>query len=336
MKLSKTKERLSLIGIYALLTMSTIGSVTGTLAWYQYRSRAETSFHGTALNNVNAIQIGLKTDLVLDDAEDYGLSKDPTENIYWADNGVSSQTLTYFLSASGYATNALVPTTSGKYASGDVFNLRMRPTNLESNIGISAFHDEYVYLPLAFRTVSSFDNVTNFKVKILDSSISSLGNIKEAIRVHFDNGSDSFVYAPGRALDGLTAVGGGLDIELDGYVDYSNNTMKEYPYGEFESLVYETTPHAYEEITHEHHNCFNGVHAEGVYAISDESIPSTAQYLGRTSVLNKRYIAYSDVSGIAYCNTTIYLEGWDQGCIDEIIGTLFNLNLSFELEEIDE
>ena len=317
--------------------MSTIGSVTGTLAWYQYRSRAETNFHGTALNNVNALQIGLKTDLVLEDAEQYGLSKDPNENIYWADNGVSSSTLTYFLSASGYATNALVPATSGKYATGDEFKLHMRPTNLENNLAIDAFKDEYVYLPLAFKTVSSFSDVTDFKIKILDSSISSLGKIKDAIRVHFDSGDDSFVYAPSHASDGVTYVGGGLDIELDGYIDHVPNTMKEYAYGQFESLVYETTPHAYEEPLDGQHTCFNGVHAEGVYAISDESIPSSAAYLGRTSVLNRRYIAYSDVnSGIAYCNTTIYLEGWDYGCIDEIVGTLFNLSLSFELEENNE
>ena len=37
---------------------------------------------------------------------------------------------------------------------------------------------------------------------------------------------------------------------------------------------------------------------------------------------------------IAYCNLTIYLEGWDHAIIDEVISASFNLGLQFEVDRL--
>ena len=90
-----------------------------------------------------------------------------------------------------------------------------------------------------------------------------------------------------------------------------------------------TTPLVKEDRT-----TFTGVTKEGIYAIDeDNSTFAKSQYLGRKDTLSILDCAKANEStnGIAYCNVTIYLEGWSLTTIDDEVNNYFNLDLQFEL-----
>ena len=47
-------------------------------------------------------------------------------------------------------------------------------------------------------------------------------------------------------------------------------------------------------------------------------------------------VAHTDASdgNIAYCDLTIYLEGWDHAIINDVINAEFNLGLQFEVNRL--
>ena len=331
----KNKDRLIFFGIYSLLIISAVGTMAGTYAWYEYRSRASTTFRGTAIKNARKLQIGLFSNVNLPEASSHDLIKDDTyTNIYWSREGISADTLGYFLRASGYATNMLAPTTSGSYVNNGDFNLKTHPIAYDNTLA-PADHTEYVYLPLVFRVNSDISDVKVFDVRLTDAVITGVGTIKDSARIHFDGANNNFIFSPTDKLSGQNVVGGALDLDHDGYRDYANNG-KEYPYGEWEGeIVYNDTPAEDEQLLPEdQRTTFNGVTKKGIYAI-DESHTAfkTADYLGRKDVLAELDVAKADesTSGLAFCNVTIYLEGWSLSTIDDEVDNYFNLDLQFEL-----
>jgi hypothetical protein len=57
----KTRNRILGIDLYILISLSVIGSLAGTLAWYDYVTRAGIHFHGTAVKGAS-LQIGIFAD----------------------------------------------------------------------------------------------------------------------------------------------------------------------------------------------------------------------------------------------------------------------------------
>ena len=330
----KTKDRLIFFGIYSLLIISAVGTMAGTYAWYEYSSRATASFRGTAIKNANKLEIGVISSVPLSEASDYGLIKDNTNpNLYWSGGGISSEALGYFLRANGYATNVLAPVTTGSYAIDGEFNLKTHPIAYENNLK-PANRNEYCYMPLAFRVNNDFGDVKTFDVKLTDAFLSGLGNIKESARIYFANANHNFVLSPMEKSSGSIKVGGALDLSHDGYRDYTND-MKEYPYGEWDELVYKSEPTPSDTpLPKEQWTTFNGVSKTGTYAIDDvNSKFKTTQYLGRDDVLSKIDVASASeaTDGLAFCDVTIYLEGWSLSTIDSEENNYFNLDLQFEL-----
>ena len=330
----KNKDRLIFFGIYSLLIISAVGTMAGTYAWYEYRSRASTNFRGTAIKNARKLEVGVFSSVDLPEASNYDLIKDTTNpNIYWSHEGLSSDALNYFLRASGHATNVLAPVTSGSYASNGDFNLKSHPLAYENTM-IPANQLYYSYIPLVFRVNSDFGNVTKYDVRLTDAVITGVGSIKDSARLNFSHGDQNFIFSPTNKIAGQTVVGGGLDLDLDGYRDYSID--KEYPYGEWDGeIVYKNTPAESENpLPKEQRTTFNGVTKKGVYAIDEASTAfKTAEYLGRNDVLSQLDVAKADEStgGLAFCNVTIYLEGWSLQTIDDEVNNYFNLDLQFEL-----
>ena len=331
----KNKDRLIFFGIYSLLIISAVGSMAGTYAWYEYRSRATSSFRGTAIKNARKLEVGVVSSVDLPNASDYGLTKDNTNpNVYWSNDGVSANTLDYFLRANGYATNMLTPVTSGRYNTNDVFTLKSHPIAYESAM-VDAKANEYVHLPLAFRVNTQIADVKTFDVRLTDAIMTGVGSIKNSARINVAREGYNFIFNPSERNSGENDVGGALDLDLDGYRDYSSNTKKEFIYGEYDNLVYKdeasgpTTPLVKEDRT-----TFTGVTKEGIYAIDeDNSTFAKSQYLGRKDTLSILDCAKANEStnGIAYCNVTIYLEGWSLTTIDDEVNNYFNLDLQFEL-----
>ncbi len=331
----KNKDRLIFFGIYSLLVISAVGSMAGTYAWYEYSSRASANFRGTAIKNASKLEMGVVSTVDLPEASSHGLTKDTQNpNIYWSNEGLSSDTLGYFLRANGYATNMLVPTTSGSYGTNDEFKIKTHPAELDNSLN-DAKKSDYTYLPLVFRVNHAFEDIDTFDVKLTDSVITGNGTLKESARINFSGSGHNFIFAPNTKEAGFTTVGGALDLNMDGYRDYSNIGNKEFPYGEWDNLVYKSeATQSDSPLPKEQRTTFNGVSKAGIYAIDEEnSTFKTAEYLGRDDVLSQMYVASADTStgGLAYCNVTIYLEGWSLSTIDEEMNNYFNLDLQFEL-----
>lgn len=325
---TKKLENFIFVGIYSLLVVSALGAMSGTYAWFEYQTRVNSRFYGTALSKIGGLKVGLVSSVDLPDAERHGLTQDTTDSrIYWSSRGLSSNTLSYFLSASGYASNKLRPITSGSYVENGNFSPKRNPVFLTSNINTPAQHYQYAYIPLVF----SVENSTNYSVRLTKAEIESSNNLEDAIRVHFKSNKSNFLLAPHALEDGYDVVGGTLDLNKDGYIDYDSQN-REFLYGEADNVSYSTTPNEGDEVLErKDRHSFNGVHAPDTYSLNDDVVYKTSEYKGLNSVMNYLEIADSNVAGYAYLDLTIYAEGWSSAIIDQNEGSLFNLDLTFAL-----
>ena len=326
---SKTKENLIFVSIYSLLVFSALGAMAGTYAWFEYRSRASTEFHGTAVNRTGNLRVGLYSEQDLPDAAEHGLIKDGYN--YWAEEGLSADTLNYFLSASGYASNTLFPLTSGTYETNGNFQLKKSPVFMKNeNTHTHATSNEYVYLPLIF-SVNTDRMSPNFSIKLQQAKLESEGRLKEAIRIHFDVDNENFVFAPYEDNDGIDTIGGVLDLDGDGYIDYDGATLQEYIYGEVSNVSYkDETNQGGTPLPIDDRDCFNGVHYPGSHSLSDDVVYHTTEYLGKNSVLSSRNVSFAK-NNVVHANLTVYAEGWALGLTDKVKGQKFNLDLTFAI-----
>ena len=192
--MKKSKPAKLLFGFLGIATFaSLVGTVSGTLAWYAYSTRATLSYSGTSVNNTVQLQIGLASPQIMKsveqirtenaqiiadnpemtDAEKDELQRfeenfvefwDTMEEVKWNDDsnyyyfapigsGLSSEVINAYLRSNGYATNELTPVTSGSYARGDTFTLKGAPTDKHPGIDIISDKSNYAKIPFAFRVM---------------------------------------------------------------------------------------------------------------------------------------------------------------------------------------
>lgn len=329
-------ERLLFTSLYSLLVVSAVGTIAGTYAWFTYTSRLNTQFHGTSLSNSAHLKVGVVSEVELSEAEHYGFVKDENNNkIYWSEKGISAESLSYFLSASGYASDKLTPVTSGAYTLGGDFSLRKRPTYL-ANPNSPANKKHYIYLPLAFKAnTSENDNYNSFDVKLTNVTLldHEEGTLASTIRVNFLNhySDENFLMNPNLIENGHDVVGGALDLDLNGYND--NQGGKDFLYGEVETIAYNTEQSQGGEVKpREERTVFNAITRQGIYGINEnETIYKTSEYLGKEEVIAKKDVAHAEGESIAYATITIYEEGWSKTTVDRVTDNAFDLDLTFEL-----
>ena len=186
----------------------------------------------------------------------------------------------------------------------------------------------------------SGDNISSINsgdIILSNIELDSLGDIKNSIRIHFQNESSNFIFNPSKLEDGKDTVGGLLDLNKDGLYDYNTFTNKEIVYGETETIKYKnsvTTDGI--DVGEYDGNSFTSSHKNGVYSLDEnETKFKTSSYLGFDSVVsNKKVVSSIDnATSIASLSLDIYLEGWDLSFIDKEMNHLFSLNLEFEINE---
>lgn len=329
-------ERLLFTGLYSLLIVSAVGTMAGTYAWFTYTSRLNTQFHGTSLSNSARLTVGVVSEVELPEAKNYGFVQDENNNkIYWSEKGISAGSLSYFLSASGYASDKLTPVTSGSYTLGGNFSLRKRPSYL-SNPNSSADKQHYIYLPLAFKAnTSEKEEYNSFDVKLTNVSLldQEHGTLASTIRINFLNqySNENFLMNPNTIENGHDVVGGTLDFDLNGYNDNQNG--KDFIYGEYETVAYNTEEsQGGEAKPREERTVFNAITREGIYGINEnETVFKTSEYLGKEEVIAKKNVATANGETIAYATIQIYEEGWSRTAVDRVTDNAFDLDLTFEL-----
>ena len=69
--MKKSKSTKLLFGFLGIATFaSLVGTVSGTLAWYSYSTRATLSYSGTSVNNTVQLQIGLASPSIVKSIDD--------------------------------------------------------------------------------------------------------------------------------------------------------------------------------------------------------------------------------------------------------------------------
>lgn len=270
---------------------------------------------------------------------------------------------------SGDAT-VLLPCTTREYKSGDDFKLYQNPTKLEYDRGY-ATGDSYSKIDFAFRVITTKgETVKNQNIWLMDAKQSVSGSASSALRLYFEgnraseNGREDVdvLFNPSEKKDGSTAVAGLLDLDMDGYydytvTDYASGTGKEYFYGL-------KNPYGASEITEEYvpsketedlnqtgadeYNTFYAKHKVGNtgYLSYDGIDLPKAEYLGSNTIypddksgkLTGGTVLSStadDAYSIADLSMTIYLEGWDHSVIDKNIDYQFQLGLTFQINKVE-
>ena len=200
--MKKSKSTKLLFGFLGIATFaSLVGTVSGTLAWYAYSTRATLSYSGTSVNNTVQLQIGIASpDKVMSvqevrdqnaqiiaqnpdmsDEEKEGLQMledffvefwDTMEETKWADDinyyyfapigsGLTSPVINAYLESNGYASNVLRTATSGSFKRGDNFSLKAPPKAELSDILTPSEKHDYAKIPFAFRVIRSNTTTSN-------------------------------------------------------------------------------------------------------------------------------------------------------------------------------
>ena len=360
MKQKKNKTHYIIFGLYGMTSLCLAASISGTFAWYTYSTRTGLTFEGASVADAGSLQIGVVSDVRIEDYEDYHFIEDTSvkgKYIYWSMSGLTADRINHVIEANGSATNRVAAMTSGKFH-GDGTNFTLYSTPLhgsnyiyDPNVNSKTSYakkDEYVTLPLAFR-LEKEDRPGTYEegrnIYFTQCDITSREKISDAVRIfaYSETKSNGHLINPNERYDGFDYVGGVLDLDINGYYDYwtDPDTDKEceFPYGEFVGGTYEyvTTPleEDYGGVIRENIDTFTSNYKKGTYQIDWEKTEAEkAEFEGMSNFMNHRY-ALATTGGVhnyAYLNMIIFLEGWDTSVINTELGHEFSMDLSFEMD----
>ena len=243
-----------LFGFLGLATFaSLVGTVSGSLAWYAYSTRATLSYTGTSIEKADQLQVGICSPTRITTYT----TKEMSEETYEGDNnyyyfapvgsGLTSSILSRYLEANGYATNYLIPATSGHYQDGDALHLKRSPTRENHGHVTDSKKTDYAYFQFIFRIAkSAFASTTEYingqeiwlKDATARASFAGNGDVYKSLRIFVDrqNGLSDYIFNPSATQAGSNKVGGLLDIDCNGYYDYDDNG-KEIVFGDYDTTV---------------------------------------------------------------------------------------------------
>lgn len=252
------------VGISMITFASFVGSVSGSIAWWAYSTRASVSYQGTSVTTSEQLQIGLKLDKSkftsdeISDLEALGLEVDSTlsdANYEYAFVSVGANLnanviKTYLQYEGVYAIDELSPITTREYHTGDSLTLYeslISGNQVNENIAAT---NKYVHIPFVFRilkfnSVSTDDKYAEDRdiylsnVRAEASNETPGGKIQNAMRVYIDNGNagEGFILNPSdtttvNEADMKTRVGGLLNLTPDYVYDFDDDN-NEIIYGDY-------------------------------------------------------------------------------------------------------
>jgi hypothetical protein len=240
MKINKAKLLVGTLAIAAVA--ATVGSISGTVAWFQYSTRVTAAYEGATAHCTENLQIRLYQPAVAEEDDGDHVYDKPGEHAAipavsseWKQDLLSTDITTFLSNANVRGTtaaNKLTPVTSGKLAADTV------PTKLYKNpiyqyAATSSWGEadatDYIDLPLQFRVLDVNGNSTTetyLAKKIYLSDITfaakvAAKDISSALRVVVDNGAaDATAFKQTFSKDGTAVtVGGNLDLNNDKVID---------------------------------------------------------------------------------------------------------------------
>ena len=265
--MKRSKVNLALGIVTTAIIVSVAGSLSGTLAWYAYATRATLSFSGTSAHASEMVRVGIH-DLYYDAedtehehpksylfdnpnfniqkyARDHDLELDTTRKIIWGKEGegLTGDILSTYLNASPYATSELPPVTSLSMNSNGDLTLYKAPFALDPTNRVAP-RNYYTKLPLCFKVIGSDGtNIGNHDIWLTGISAidTDIEGLKYALRIYYENfyAGTQYLLNPTSESNsvGSTVVAGTLDLKGDGTYDYNFTTMEEIMYGDYTGTI---------------------------------------------------------------------------------------------------
>ena len=328
-KFNTAKLTFALLGIMTVACAA--GSIGSTLAWYAYSTRALVSYSGTSVASTRYLQIGIASDEKIEGmpngisevtfSDDLDSTTQEYSHYYYfatTGTGLTYDVIAKYLTAKGYATNEMEPTTSGTYVTGvSDFSLKKSPNQTVHGNTVAAEKKNYLTIPFVFRIITETANGGTAYVPNQELWLSKAvaransdrdGNIYKALRIFIDRDDNiygeknDFIFNPSAGQDGRTRVGGLLNLAGTSYFDYDN--YGEVLYGEFDPAALDTisqTGYEGEDILHDVNG--TGNHTK-ITTFTAKHCPHTKYY----SSLNDNLFGHADYK----CPSSIAPERDDQ------------------------
>ena len=316
------KKRIVVSAMAMLIGAGVAGSVTSTIAWYQYSVRTQAAYMG--------INLGESANLLM------RIRKDgQADNQGWSEK-FTYQQINSYLATTQYGSK-MMPITSGEMDKDDALPAKFYGNPLAGHPEVSAWKKvetkNYVVLPLQLSYKELNNSVQSFKAKeiyLTDLHISkhaadtTHSDISDAIRVHFSAKQDGSTVVRNFLASkkgGTTVTHGYLDLDADpgndfefddGYGYDDSKTYIDYGAGEQVSFSAEVDQRA-------------GTYYDGEGALQDEAVvyPLVAGLDANNSakLAKKEYdtgkskcLGSTTEAGDKFLNidVTIWVEGWQK------------------------
>ncbi len=235
-----------------LATASMVGSVTGTVAWYQYSTRASVSFSGASAKCTESLSVRIYRAPVAEDLAN-GVHGDEGYKTAWKSNLRVADVQAYLNNVRTRENDAgLTPVTTGElaeYQAAEAFYKNPKPYYPSMESWGKATLDDYVELPLQFRVEEVSGSTSTEReylaknVYLTDLTLESTADgaagkkdITDALRVSLDATSDVTFSSHGKDVNVYSA----LDVNGDGELDQVNSsTGNDYDFdGDRAEIVY--------------------------------------------------------------------------------------------------
>lgn len=317
MKAKKFSRRLMLASISSVAGMSLIGSIFGTVAWYQYSTRATASIMGSDASVSENLQITLG---------------DGTTNPNWKTDLTRSDIYNYVKNTTGDSEKALsvkavtnVGTRENNYVLGNEDSLGTfyshpvyQYADYSSWNTVTEVEGNYVTFPLSFKVVTN-GNVPEggLSLYLADLKIVQDGtegkDITDAVRVHFSSTTNKLLLSKN---GGTVTTHGELDLNGDNKPDKEMNKY------DFDTNA-GTLDYGASDST------------QTSYKLDDVKPTDTNGKLAGGKELGK--IAQG---GVLTVTVTMWLDGWqtlDGKSIWDVntIGSNFNVGMTFAVTTLD-
>ena len=249
--MKKVSSRNIVLGMLGLATVLSIGgTVSGTLAWYAYATHAALLYSGTSVFDNGQLEIGVKSGTTrIPELVSLGMHEEAHNGSYYyfapAGEGLSSDYMNTYLTAMGYASNELMPVTSGRFdhedANYNTHHLLTAPNSEVRNPDAThnlAPHTTYSQIAFAFKTFRTNANGEREYVSGQElwltyvqtrASQSSTGNVAKAMRMYinrdesFYGANNGFIFNPSVEQSGATKVAGLLNLGYDETYDFDDH-----------------------------------------------------------------------------------------------------------------
>ena len=367
----KIKKKSIIIPAFALLIGASLaGSISGTVAWYQYSTRVNAAYVGVSGGTSGNLQMRIR-----DNSYD-------TQTGDWVSRLSIADIQGYLDGTTEHYGSQLMPITSGAMAKDDAL-----PANFYLNpiYGVSDYADwavaseaNYVVLPLQLRYVErdgagdpDAQNIAKevFLTELLiqedhTNAANDKLDLSDAIRFHIDAYGTDDALVPANHLNrliskkgGTTETSGSLDLDGDGNLDteyvsdkygFEGNATQEISYGAGRQISFSNGTDLVENQIWHNSKGQNGTD-EKVYPMVAESdgldiLDASKNYDSGKS----KSIGSTIASGTKYLNVdiTIWVEGWQSFekedhsfssiWSEDYMGSKFNVGFEFGIDTVVE